>query len=161
MNMSLFQSILIWQLYYKERKNKQNIRIHKRWHLLKIFVNFVKTSLRRKSEENRVLMMPGLTNDFWGKWKSINDFWLDSAHYECVCGVNIGVFLLNRCASTSLALRRPKECIYWLDHVNSCKIIAKEIEPRVWWNVGRYELIFAPSYPLPSLVFSFQFDIRE
>ena len=139
--MSLLQSILIWQLFYKERKKKQNIRKHKRWHLLKIFVNFVKTSLRRKSEENRVLMMPGLTNDFLGKWKSINDFWLDSAHYEWVCGVNIRVVPLNCCASTSLrALRRP--------NVKSLK----EIYPKVWWNVGRYELIFAPSYPLPSLV---------
>ena len=65
-------------------------------------------------------MMPGLTNDFLGKWKSINDFWLDSAHYEWVCGVNIRIFLLNRCAPNLLAMRRPKECIYWLDdHVKS------------------------------------------
>ena len=158
MNISLLQCILILQLFYKERKNKQNIRKHKRWHLLKIFVNFVKTSLRRKSEENRVLMMPGLTNDFLGKWKSINDFWLDCAHYEWVCGVNIGSISVKSFSVYLIGSEKTKtlHLLTW-----SCKIIAKEIEPRVWWNVGRYELIFAPSYPLPSLVFSFQFDIRE
>ena len=156
--MSLLQCILILQLFYKERKNKQNIQKHKRWHLLKIFVNFVKTSLRRKSEENRVLMMPGLTNDFLGKWKSINDFWLDSAHYEWVCGVNIGSISVKSFSVYLIGSEKTKRMhlLTW-----SCKIIAKEIEPGVWWNMGRYELIFAPSYPLPSLVFSFQFDIRE
>ena len=126
-----------------------------RWHLLKIFVNFVKTSVRRKSEENRVLMMPGLTNDFLGKWKSINDFWLDSAHYEC--GVNIRqemrVCWVN-CSESHhyCAGKYSRDCIHLIDHEFS-GLSRDSWDYDEILDMGRYELIFAPSlHPLPHLV---------